>query len=232
MKASKEHKPQVSRNLKFSRSTKQCVRIISIETNLFGGNGIIHHQSHRKANLYGIGNHNIVYVDRGFWNRGVIPNQNQLQENELLIIVSHGHWRIPYFARKTPNALATELANSNIFRPNYHGTIYLNGCYTGAPGPRGTVGDGSSYAEKFKIALQNTQDNLGPFNVKGNLGAAYTSPGGRENIYLDETRTIRLINENINLVNPPGPYLSPFRDHIGIENNKYVTYSPFAQVTY
>jgi hypothetical protein len=189
----------------------QRVKTIAIETALLGGH--IHTDAQRadsrKQNTrHGGGGRNITYLNfhLGFGN---IPNMaGQLNVNELLLIVSHGNRPIallPFlllFGDKTPTSLAQQLWNSGIFPIGYHGQIYLDGCHTGEPA--GTIGDGTSYAERFKQALVNLSGNphLGGFTVKGNLGAASTNNNaqwghiGTELISMDP-RTTTLVTANM-----------------------------------
>ncbi|WP_291528279.1 hypothetical protein [Bacteroides sp. UBA939] len=133
--------------------------------------------------------------------------------NETLIIVSHGARYVPIFAFRTPAMLARGIFNSRILPVGYSGQIYLDGCHTGEPGLLGTLGDGSSYAEKFKRELRNlsgmeTPSIYGDFTVKGNLGAAMTSRWGTEWIEGDN-RTERLIRDNIGVL-PATPLANHF----------------------
>lgn len=174
---------------------------------------------------------------------------NQLGINELLLIVSHGARYFPFFALKTPALLANELYFSGIFPAGYFGRIYLDGCHTGEPGFGGHLGDGSSYAERFKLALTNLSVThggvgiyplLGAFTVKGNLGTAVThhQPGnvfnGTELIEMD-ARTTGLITAN--LANPMFagriPYLTNGNhDFPATVNNPHYRRGATAKVSY
>lgn len=207
MKASREHKPQLSRSFQLcnNRHPIQCVRTIVIEAFPFlptylTFNAITinnrKHGIHWQQFLNNGGNPQMVPM---ISNVGTFSNPGgTINQNETLILVSHGSRYLPFFGFRTPFFLARKLFNSNILPIGYQGEIYLDGCYTGEPGPFGHLGDGSSFAERFKVALNNLYNNnvLGQFTVKGNLGATQTNRHGREYNDLD-TRSIKFINQNI-----------------------------------
>lgn len=222
MKASKEHKPQQSRVIQ-SKVPVQRVRTIVIEqtpnrpTHLTQDATLVHmHKVLRQIRFGANGGNPQIAINNSYLGTFNNPG-NQMQINETLILVSHGLRYLPFFGFRTPYFLARKLFNSNILPVGYQGEIYLDGCYTGEPGPFGHLGDGSSFAERFKVALNNLYNNnpLGQFTVKGNLGATWTSPQGREYNDLD-TRSIKFIYQNI------------IRRNINI--NQMNRYMPFARM--
>lgn len=222
MRASKEHKPQQSRVIQ-SKVPVQRVRTIVIEqtpnrpTHLTQDAGLVHrHKVLRQIGFGANGGNPQIAINNNYLGTFNNPG-NQMQINETLILVSHGLRYLPFFGFRTPYFLARKLFNSNILPVGYQGEIYLDGCYTGEPGPFGHLGDGSSFAERFKVALNNLYNNnpLGQFTVKGNLGATWTSPQGREYNDLD-TRSIKFIYQNI------------IRRNINI--NQMNRYMPFARM--
>lgn len=238
MKASKEHKPQQSRVFQsgYNRHPIQCVRTIVIEalsmrpTHLFrDANKVNLRRYYKELNLK---NDYDNYIQNGIisWQLLNVPpppnvvtfnnHGNQILRDESLILVSHGARYIPIFGYNFPSGLAKKLYNAHILPLGYRGEIYLDGCHTGEPGPFGHLGDGTSYAERFKRELIKLSTRgmfpiFGHFTVKGNLGATWTSPQGREYNDLD-TRSIKFINQNI------------IRRNINI--NPMNIYMPFARI--
>lgn len=219
MYEARQHKDKVSRRIDIKNgiiphvSTIQLVKTVAIETEFFKRH--IYNDAvavnDRKSTTHGVVAVPIGSVDRfSFFRRNHLSSNmqgiemGQIRPDELLILVSHGIRYLRLFANKTPKGLAKEVFNSNILPIGYYGQIYLDGCHTGEPKPFGHLGDGSSFAEKFKHELQKLSDmgvpRYGNFTVKGNLGAALTQHGG--NLHGTEwiegdKRTLRLIDENI-----------------------------------
>jgi len=204
MYTTKQQKPQQSRVIQ-SKVPVQRVRTIVIEqtpnrpTHLTQDAGRVHLRKVLRQIRFGAnGGNPQIAINNNYLGTFNNPG-NQMQINETLILVSHGARYIPIFGYRFPGGLAQRLYNANILPLGYSGEIYLDGCHTGEPGPFGRLGDGSSFAERFKVALNNLANAnnhaLGQFTVKGNLGAARTSIAGREYIDLDG-RTIGLINQN------------------------------------
>ena len=111
----------------------------------------------------------------------------KLNANEPLIIVAHGSAPsvgnlisngIPTLGNYQPGDLVAKI--EPLFPAGYHGSIYLDGCYTGR---RLNYGDGTSYIERFARALKATRPDI-DFTVKGNIGAAATSSDGVEYVTL------------------------------------------------
>lgn len=252
MRTYNNQESKASRVIEPNKNVAQRVKTIAVETAVFGG-GHIHQDAARahekkqileniRSGVHGNVGGVRINVNRGLFGLGAIPNQqaNQLTQSELLLLVSHGsrpifRWTgfLDRFAGKSPNGLATELFNSNIFPTNinYTGQIYLDGCHTGEPSMFGTLNDGSSFAERFKQSLLN----LGlpnTFTVKGNLGAAITESGnftrghnprsllGTEWIEMDR-RTTRFVNQNITHINTNMP-LKVAKINNDIANNRLI----------
>lgn len=140
----------------------------------------------------------------------VVPNNRTLNLDEQLIIVSHGllpkNGKEPMFCGKTPKSLANILSHSGVLPKSYAGQIYLDGCHTGEPDytTGGSLGDKTSFAEKFKNHLQNNgfKEN---FTVKGNLGTAVTGKTNKPNENSDDfdilgTEWIYINSQNMNLI--------------------------------
>lgn len=98
----------------------------------------------------------------------------KLDENETLIIVSHGskptNNNEPIFAQRSALDLAEIV--KQITTQDYKGNIYLDGCYTGRQNP--LHNNGSSYIEKFDTK------RITSGYIKGNVGAASTDSNGTE----------------------------------------------------
>lgn len=104
--------------------------------------------------------------------------ESELTINETLILVSHGSNPLPIFGpifgKYNPKGLATRLLKKGIIPTGYSGLIYINGCNT-ANGKK-DYNDGTSFISLFKNEMVNifTENQLGTFHVKGNLGEAST----------------------------------------------------------